>query len=238
MPILRHAPDLPTDVRTVAALFHTRIQGAVLKTDHRTTSALCTRVILVLAPIITVFGLVNPTTASAASGSLSPCQSIPSAYQYCVGASQPIDLSTAPPYCTPFSNGLEYQTGYKDANGVSQDWTYSNGSHACVQVNYHPVIDTTHACYYFFYVPDNGWANADITFGWWDTNGVKHYANVENEANDSGWVELHMNGTNVIDPAQAIGVEKIQFQDNNGQTPGSAYIGWATPSNYGIEEMC
>lgn len=175
-------------------------------------------------------------SAPASASNTSPCT--PGYLSYCVAPSN-VTLSTSPPYCTPFPDGREWQN-YTDANGVSQLWTYSNGSHACIQVNYAPVYDNSHACYYYFYVPYNGYANAPVTFGWWDSSGKKHYANVVNEATSppSGWVELYMNGTNVFDPAQAIGVTKIQFQDNNGANPGSSYIGWGVATGYGIEQFC
>jgi hypothetical protein len=122
-------------------------------------------------------------------------------------------------------------------DGVQQYWTYSNGSHACIQVNYYPVTETGYNCYFYFYVPDNGYANAHITFGWWDTGGTKHYANVVNENVLSGWTQLQMNDPNGF-TGGAVGVTKIQFQDNNGDAAGSSYIGWGVSSSFGIEEVC
>lgn len=152
---------------------------------------------------------------------------------YCLG---PVNdtLSTSGPYCTPFSDGNEWQS-YTDANGVHQLWTYSNGSNACIQINYYPVIEDEN-CYFSFYVPDNGYANGKIVFGWWDTSGNKHYATAVDENTSSGWVELDMGSAGFLGGASD--VSRISFQDNNGQTAGSTYIGWGNSDLYGIQQVC
>ncbi len=108
-----------------------------------------------------------------------------------------------------------------DANGVGIQWTYSNGSNACVRVHYNGVRDGR-TCEYWFYVP-NGFATGTIVFGWWDWNNVKHYASL-NENPVSGW-QFAFTATNL---------QYIEFQDNNGQSPGSTQIGWANQSDYGF----
>ena len=192
--------------------------------------------------------LAGPATTAGAASSLAvnhparqalmvnnlACQ--PSSGFYCL-APQNIVLSTSPPHCQPFPDGREWQD-FTDGNGVHQLWTYSNGGNACIQVNYYPPADSR-ACYYSFYIPFNGYADAHITFGWWDNNGVKHYANVVDEKPNSGWYQLYMNGgSGVIDKASAINVKKIQFQDNNGDAPGSSVIGWGDSGSFGISELC
>ncbi len=198
------------------------------------------RVRLVLATVLAavVAVLVAPLSAQAAGSA----EASPLAVQACSGgeldfclAPQNLVLSSSAPYCTPFSDGLEWQS-YTDANGVQQLWTYSNGSHACIQINYYPTLEN-YNCYYYFYVPANGYANGDIVFGWWDSSGVKHYATVVNENDVSGWVQLEMNDPNGISGG-ASNVTKISFQDNNGQTAGSTVMGWGNSSAYGIEEFC
>ena len=156
---------------------------------------------------------------------------------YCLAPSI-VTLSTASPNCTPFSNGKEYQVYNNPVDGVQQDWTYSNGTNACIQVNY-----TTSAavqanqCAFYFYVPQDGNANADIVFGWWDQSGVKHYATLFDESPVYGWQVLHMNGPN-DDIYIAGGVTRISFQDNNGQTPGADVLGWGDSASYGIDAVC
>ncbi len=91
-------------------------------------------------------------------------------------------------------------------------------------------------CAFFFYVPQDGFANAHISFGWWNSSG-KHFAARFDEAPTYGWNVLYMNGAS--DPSYlAGGVTKIQFQDNNGDTPGSTVIGWGASAAYGIEAIC
>jgi hypothetical protein len=106
-----------------------------------------------------------------------------------------------------------------DTNGVGIQWTYSNGSHACVRVHYNGVNDGR-TCEYWFYVPPVH-ATGTIVFGWWDWNNVKHYASL-NENPVSGW-QFAFNATNL---------HYIEFQDNNGQS--GTQIGWANQSDFGF----
>lgn len=172
-----------------------------------------------------------PATAQAAT---TPCSG--DSMTFCLG---PVNdtLSTASPNCTPFADGQEWQS-FDDANGVSQLWTYSNGSNACIQINYYPQVESGYNCYYYFYVPDNGYANGKITFGWWDTSGAKHYAAPVDESTSpsTGWVQLDMGPGGFLGGAS--NVTRISFQDNNGQTPGSTYLGWGDSNIYGIQEVC
>lgn len=104
-------------------------------------------------------------------------------------------------------------------------WTYSNGSHACVSVDYYPVSTAT--CRYWFYVPE-GHATANVIFGYWTTDGVKHYAPTLNENPVFGWQPIFTSAN----------VTRINFQDNNGQTPGSTEIGWGAEAADGLAQTC
>lgn len=147
------------------------------------------------------------------------------------------NLSTSPPNCQPFSNGQEwfYAT---DSVGVAQAATYSNGSTACMVVDYYPQTIVSYGsyapCFYYFYVPVNGYANANITFGWWDSAGQKHFAAVVPEATTSGWYPLKLDSAD--DPIA--GVQRLSFQDNNGQPAGQYYLGWGVNGSYGIAQQC
>ena len=106
-----------------------------------------------------------------------------------------------------------------DLNNVPISWTYSNGSHACIRVRYTPPGDDAN-CDYWFYVP-RGHATAPIVFGYWDKSGTKRYASL-NENTHEGWTFAF----------KARSVNRIEFQDNNGQ--GTGQIGWGNGSGYGF----
>lgn len=165
-----------------------------------------------------------PGSAEAAITATACSSNVPG--QHCLGPAT-LTLSSALPYCEPFSDGYEWQT-YVDRNGVKQLWTYSNGSNACVQVNYTP-YNTSATCTFKFYVPYDGYADADITFGWWDGSNTKHTVTI-NEATSpaSGWVTVF----------SAPNVRHISFQDNNGQTPGAYYLGWGDSAAFGFWQDC
>jgi hypothetical protein len=171
------------------------------------------------------------TAQATVSPDLQPCSD--NQLEHCL-APQNIELSTSPPYCQTFPNGLEWEP-FTDHNHVAQLYTFSNGSHACIQVNYYPVVNNRN-CYYSFYVPDNGYANAHVVIGWWNTSRKKYYTSVP-EATSAGWYDLNMNDPSGISGG-AVNVTKISFQDNNGQTPGSTYIGWGNESGYEMEQFC
>ena len=97
--------------------------------------------------------------------------------------------STIGTNCTPFPNGQQWQD-YIDGNGVPSQWTYSNGSQACVRVTYHVTVTNT-SCSFWFYIP-RGHATANIFFGWWDGNEMKHFAATVNEDPVDGWQQLNM----------------------------------------------
>lgn len=151
----------------------------------------------------------------------------------------PIGLSFVPPYCKPFPSGLQWNF-WKDQNptgGVEQEWTYSNGSHACTQVNYNFGSSLSNdICSFWFYVPVGGFANAHIAFGWWNSTG-KHFASWVDENTAEGWIQLNMNGP-VRGSTDAIDVTRISFQDNNGDAPGSTVIGWGDDPQHGLTVQC
>lgn len=111
-----------------------------------------------------------------------------------------------------------------DVNGVAIDRTYANGGNACVQVAYLPRT-TSASCAFRFWVP-SGHATARIVFGYWTTDGVKHYVGLD-EAPRDGWYTIFTSAN----------VTAINFQDNNGQ----AYpleIGWGTDRYHGMRQEC
>jgi hypothetical protein len=111
-----------------------------------------------------------------------------------------------------------------DVNGVAITWTYANGSHACVKVTYTPRTTSSY-CAFRFFVP-SGHATANVIFGYWTTDGVKHYASLD-EAPRDGWYTVFSSAN----------VTSVGFQDNNGQ----AYplqIGWGTDRYHGMRQEC
>jgi hypothetical protein len=74
-------------------------------------------------------------------------------------------------------------------------------------------------------------------YGWWDSSGTKHYASVVDENTNDVWYYLNMNQPGASG-GTAEGVTRISFQDNNGQAPGSTYIGWGNSASYGIDQLC
>jgi hypothetical protein len=111
-----------------------------------------------------------------------------------------------------------------DYSGVPVFWTYANGSHPCIRVTYHPRT-TTSTCTFQFYVP-NGFATANVIFGYWTTDGVKHYASID-ENPRQGWYTIFSSAN----------VTLINFQDNNGQ----AYplrLGWGYDHAHGLIQQC
>jgi hypothetical protein len=111
-----------------------------------------------------------------------------------------------------------------DLNGVPIDWTYANGGSACVRVTYNPRI-TADVCDFYYFVP-TGDATANIIFGYWTTDGQKHYASLDEGPRD-GWYYLFSSAN----------VTSVQFQDNNGQ----AYplqLGWGTDYAHGLNQFC
>jgi hypothetical protein len=101
---------------------------------------------------------------------------------------------------------------------VPVNWTWSNGGKACLKAQYNPPANGGN-CAFYFYVPSN-YATANVVFGYWTTDGVKHYASL-NEAQVSGWTFAF----------RARNVNRIEFQDNNGQT--GTQIGWGANNNFG-----
>jgi hypothetical protein len=137
-------------------------------------------------------------------------------------------------YCTPFSNGYEYQTA-ADAAGVAQMWTFSNGSHPCIEVDWYEGGYRGVECYFYLYVPDNGYANAKVYIGWWNHDEqIKRFATTVDENTTAGWIKLNMNGGYADGGAKD--VSYLQFKDNNGQT--GTYIGWGAGSSHGMKEVC
>jgi hypothetical protein len=111
-----------------------------------------------------------------------------------------------------------------DLWGTPISWTYANGSHACVRVAYTPRT-TTATCSFKFYVP-SGHATAAPIFGYWTTDGVKHYAKLD-ESPVEGWQSVFSSAN----------VTAINFQDNNGQSY-PLEIGWGSGAAYGMRQVC
>jgi hypothetical protein len=117
----------------------------------------------------------------------------------------------------------EYFPG-NDLNGVPIDWTYANGGHPCVRVAYVPRT-TADSCTFRFFVP-TGDATANVIFGYWTTDGQKHYASLDEGPRD-GWYNIFSSAN----------VTSVQFQDNNGQ----AYplqLGWGSDYSHGLAQDC
>jgi hypothetical protein len=117
-----------------------------------------------------------------------------------------------------------------DNYGLPVNYTYSNGSHACVRVSFTPVTKLTN-CEFWFYVPA-GWGTANVIFGYWVKDPVlgtttKYYASI-NEDPYEGWHKVFT----------APNVTAINFQDNNGQTPGDYLIGWGNGTSRGLRQQC
>jgi hypothetical protein len=120
--------------------------------------------------------------------------------------------------------GYEQYFSGTDVNGVPIWWTYAGGSHACVRVRYTTRV-TTSSCTFKFFVP-TGHATAVIYFGYWTTDGVKHYASID-EGPREGWYNIFSSAN----------VTRIEFQDNNGQ----AYplqIGWGRDYWHRLVQQC
>lgn len=138
---------------------------------------------------------------------------------WCLGAPDRQTVSTLESG-TAACGGANQYFSTTDGNGVKVQWTYSNGSHACMKVHYQGVYDGRN-CEYWFYVPSGSTATGTIVFGWWDWFGVKHYASIY-EGNKQGW-NFAFRATNL---------QYIEFQDNNGES--GTTIGWANQKNYGF----
>lgn len=120
-----------------------------------------------------------------------------------------------------------------DGYGKPIQWTYSNGSHACIKVSYStPFPITLGDCEYWFYAPA-GHATGTIYFGYW-VGGAKHIFAL-NENPVEGWRPLFTDFQNGV-----FGVNqqptRIEFQDNNGQTGNQ--IAWGANNQYGIIQTC
>jgi hypothetical protein len=187
-------------------------------------------------------GLIAPMdTASASAIDTSTCSS--DGYTvFCLPPDMPFPSETSQ-YCSTFSNGLDYETAV-DTAGVHQDWTFSNGTHPCLAVDWFPVPWGNLDCRFYMYVPDNGYADANVYIGWWTNespSGVplqtttKYFAATLPEATTAGWVKLNMKEPGHAD-GSALDVVKIQFMDNNGQT--GTVIGWGAGADHGIKEEC
>lgn len=113
-----------------------------------------------------------------------------------------------------------------DDSSTAIDWTYSNGNHPCVRVDF-PIDDGT-SCDFFFYVPNAHATTRHLVFGYWTSDGAKHYFPTVDENSTYGWKKLT---TSQIDH-----VTRISFQDNDGE-PGTQ-IGWGSQPLYGIGEAC
>lgn len=124
------------------------------------------------------------------------------------------------PACTD-SNGNVFFSA-TDSTGRAIHWTYANGSTACLKVAYTPQ-DTGLACRFQFYVP-TPYGTANVVFGYWTDDGVKHYASL-NEDPVTGWQQVFV----------AAHVTRIEFQDNDGDSY-PRQIGWA--STGGMRQIC
>ncbi len=115
----------------------------------------------------------------------------------------------------------------RDATGAPIRWIYSHGNLACVGVNYYPYpVVTSKYCDFFFYIPA-GHATATVIFNFWDTNGTKYSASL-NENNYFGWTYAFT----------GLSTNRINFQDDNGEAVGSSEIGWGDTTTYGFKRIC
>ncbi|MFB9238783.1 hypothetical protein ACFFWC_25185 [Plantactinospora siamensis] len=126
--------------------------------------------------------------------------------------------------------GTQQYFGATDLYGLPTNYTYSNGSHACVRVTFPPVTKSS-TCDFWFYVPA-GYGTAKVVFGYWVRNpstGVttKYYASVDEQPLE-GWHKV-FSAANVTD---------INFQDNNGQPQGDYLIGWGNGPSHGMRQSC
>lgn len=193
------------------------------------------------AVALALVGLITPMDAASASSIDTSACSTDGYTVFCLSPNMPFPSETSQ-YCSTFSNGLDYETAV-DTAGVHQDWTYSNGTHPCLAVDWYPVPWSNLECQFYMYVPDNGYADANVYIGWWtdetpsgsSTAATKYFAATLPEATTAGWVKLNMKEPGFSDGG-ALDVVKLQFMDNNGQT--GTVIGWGAGSDHGIREEC
>lgn len=204
-------------------------------THHRGAGPLLrpsrTRKLTFTAVLGCIASLAAPTAAHA-SIDTSTCRS--NVGTQCIGPSIPYQ-TVQNQYCSVFPNGYEYETA-TDAAKVPQMWTFSNGSHPCIEVDWYEGGYQGMECYFYFYVPDNGYANANVYFGWWNhDDSTKRFASTVDENTSAGWIKLNMHDPRFTDGG-AQDVSYLQFMDNNGQT--GTYIGWGADSSHGMKEVC
>ena len=110
--------------------------------------------------------------------------------------------------------------GFNDDSGVPSDFTYTNGSHWCVRVDWYiPPPPKEASCAVNFYVPI-GKATALLPVGLIDSAGRKTVVTID-ESGAYGDTVVIGKPAGVDNP-----ITHVNIGDNNGQQPGSAQIGW------------
>ncbi len=207
--------SVPAETEGSLQLRNRRIQGYLRKPARLTTT--------LLVGMALVFG-VGITTQGTASAAIVTCSGV--GFQHCL---QP-NITTLARNTTTCPGSNQWFTGTDSSTNIG--WTWANGGNACVRVDYYPVLASN--CTYTFYVPDNH-ASANIIFGYWTSDGVKHYFPALNENPTSGWNTLNAVGSNgFLIPVS--NVTRISFQDNDGQT--GIQMAWGMSANYGIGQQC
>ena len=124
--------------------------------------------------------------------------------------------------------GSQQYFSRNDYSGIPINWTYANGSYACVHVSWSP-LDVQHSCNFDFYVP-NGFATANVRFDilWLLNDDIPRWRTVYlNENPVSGWQSL-FSGTDVVG---------VNVYDNNGQT-NPTQIGWGSQVGHSLRQTC
>jgi hypothetical protein len=164
-----------------------------------------------------VCGSLNcPPPPSTPTGSATPCSQLNAVV--CTGGTATVLDPTCP-------GGSKQWLDATDLNNVPIHYTFANDTRACMRVRY-DMYPTTTTCAFWMYVPKK-YATGDITFGWWDTNGDKHYWWINENAVD-GWQYIF----------SASMVTRIEWQDNNGQFVNSTALGWSSEDEHGFAQRC
>jgi hypothetical protein len=157
-----------------------------------------------------------PAPPKTPTGSATPCSQLNAVV--CTGGTATVLDSSCP-------GGNQQWFNATDLNNVAMHFTYADDTRACMRVTY-TTYPTSRDCAFWMYVP-KGNATGDITFGYWDTSGTKHYWWINENAVD-GWQYIF----------SAPNVTNIQWQDNNGQYPNSAELGWSSDNQHGFAQRC
>jgi hypothetical protein len=157
-----------------------------------------------------------PATPTAPRGTATACSGLSAVV--CTGGTATVLDSTCP-------GGQQQWYDATDGNNVAVHYTNSGDTRACMRVRY-DMYPTSRSCSFWMYIP-KGYATGSITFGWWDTNNVKHYWSIDENYVD-GW-QFIFNAANLT---------RIEWQDNNGQQTNSRYLGWSSDNQHGFAQRC